>query len=193
MTAFVLGNGVSRQSIEVDLLIKLGTVYGCNALYRTHTPQVLVATDLPIATAIQESGYAHNNIFYTRKPLPGSGACRVPDRYRGSSSGPIALALAALDGHDRVYMLGFDMGPIAGRFNNVYAGTDFYKNPSADPTYTGNWQRQICQVAEDFPGMEIIRVAGDTTADVDVFNRMANIKSLPINEFVDRINNKKDL
>lgn len=193
MTAFVLGNGVSRNSIDVNQLIRLGTVYGCNALYRTHTPQVLVATDLPIATAIQESGYAHNNKFYTRKPQPGSGAHRVPDRYRGSSSGPIALALALLDGHKRVYMLGFDLGPVNDHFNNVYAGTDFYKKSNATPTYTGNWQRQIAQVSDDFPQAEIIRVVGETTAEIELFNRLANIKSLPICDFVDRINNIKDL
>ena len=78
MAAFVLGNGVSRNSIDVDVLIKLGPVYGCNALYRTHTPTVLVATDRPISEMIQESGYSKKNKFYTRRPLKNLGGMSVP-------------------------------------------------------------------------------------------------------------------
>ena len=99
MAAFVLGNGISRKHIEVDTLLKLGTVYGCNALYRTHTPHVLVSTDQPISTQIQESGYSAKNKFYTRRPINGLGAHRVPQPYFGFSSGPIATGIAAGDGH----------------------------------------------------------------------------------------------
>ena len=56
-TAFVLGNGVSRQHLSLAQLQRRGKIYGCNALYREFEPDVLVATDRPIATAIQESGY----------------------------------------------------------------------------------------------------------------------------------------
>jgi hypothetical protein len=123
-TAFVLGNGISRQGISLLQLQSLGKIYGCNGLHREFTPEVLVATDRPIATAIQESGYAKTNRFYTRKPLPDLGAKQVPGEYYGFSSGPIAVSLAARDGHDRVFLLGFDLGPTKeNRFNNLYAGT----------------------------------------------------------------------
>ena len=56
--AFVLGNGVSRQGIDLDLLKSLGTVYGCNAIYREFVPDVLISTDVPISEAIQRTGYA---------------------------------------------------------------------------------------------------------------------------------------
>ena len=94
MAAFVLGNGTSRGSIDVELLLKIAPVYGCNALYRTYTPTVLVSTDRPISQQIQESGYAKTNRFYTRRPLHNSGAQTVPREYFGFSSGPIATALA---------------------------------------------------------------------------------------------------
>ena len=105
MAAFVLGNGVSRKHIDVDTLLKLGTVYGCNALYRTHTPHVLVATDRPISTLIQESGYSSKNKFYTRRPIDGLGALAVPKKYFGFSSGPIATGIAGIAGHRNIYML----------------------------------------------------------------------------------------
>jgi hypothetical protein len=110
--AFVLGNGVSRLEVDLDVLKREGKVYGCNALYRTFTPDVLVSTDTPIATAIQQSGYPVQNRMYTRKPIAGLGAHRVPQTYFGYSSGPIAAALAAMDQNIAVYLVGFDMGPI---------------------------------------------------------------------------------
>ena len=58
MTAFVLGNGTSRQEITIDQLLHLGSVYACNGVYRTHTVTALVATDHPISKVIQESGYS---------------------------------------------------------------------------------------------------------------------------------------
>ncbi len=57
-TAFVLGNGRSRQAVDLLTLKQHGPIYACNAIYREFTPDVLVATDMPIATVIQESGYA---------------------------------------------------------------------------------------------------------------------------------------
>ena len=194
MTAFVLGNGISRQHIDVDILLKLGTVYGCNALYRTHTPHVLVSTDRPISTTIQESGYAHKNRFYTRRPSPGSGAQSVPKQYHGFSSGPIATGIACLDLNRRIYLLGFDMGPtVVGKFNNVYAGSEFYKSADANPTFTGNWIRQLSTVVRDFPSVEFIRVSGDTTADIPDFRSLTNLQSITIGDFVLRINTSKDL
>ena len=105
MAAFALGNGVSRQNIDVNYLLTLGPVYGCNALYRTHTPTVLVSTDRPISTQIQESGYSARNRFYTRRPLPNTGAREITARYRGFSSGPIAVSIACEDLNRRVYLL----------------------------------------------------------------------------------------
>ena len=118
--AFVLGNGVSRQHLNLAHLKNCGMIYGCNALYRSFTPDVLVATDKPIAEAIQNSGYAKEHCFYTRRPLPGLGAKQLLEQYRGYSSGPNAVGLAAHEQHHRIYLLGFDMGPINNLFNNIY-------------------------------------------------------------------------
>jgi hypothetical protein len=194
MAAFVLGNGVSRTHVSVDLLIGLSTVYGCNALYRTHTPHVLVSTDLAISTAVQESGYSAQHKFYTRRPIAGLGANRVPQPYFGFSSGPIAAGIAAQDGHKTIYLLGFDMGPnSAGQFNNIYAGTEFYKTADAPPTFSGNWVKQIVTVTKDFLNCQFVRVCGDTTAVVPELQNLRNLKSLPITRFVDLINTPESL
>jgi hypothetical protein len=184
-TAFVLGNGISRQGIDLNQLRQHGSIYGCNALYREFVPDVLVATDRPIATAIQESGYANLNQFYTRRPLDGLGAKTVPKPYFGYSSGPIATAVAAQDGHSKIYLLGFDMGPTENkRFNNMYAGTEFYKAVGAQPTFTGNWIKQLIQIAKDSAQTEFVRIYGSTTAHIGEFDKIANIKSVNLDQFV---------
>jgi hypothetical protein len=195
MAAFVLGNGVSRAAVDVDLLMRLGAVYGCNALYRTHAVTALVATDRPIAEAIQNSGYSLEHRFYTRRPLPNTGAQAVPRPYFGFSSGPIALALAAAENADsRVYLLGFDLGPTeSGRFNNVFADTEHYKPSAAAPTFTGNWIRQMVTVMRDHAGCQFLRVYGRTTAVITEFESVRNLERVEISEFLRRINTPKDL
>ena len=194
MAAFVLGNGISRQQVSVDRLLELGAVYGCNGLYRDHTPTVLVATDQPISRVIQESGYSQKHKFYTRRPLPNLGALEVPKQYFGYSSGPIAAGIAAMDGHFKIYLIGFDMGPNHhGKFNNVYAGTDNYKPVGSVPTYTGNWARQIVRIATDFPNCHLVRVHGDTTANIPEFDKVRNLDRLDMAAFLQRINKAKDL
>jgi hypothetical protein len=192
--AFVLGNGVSRLQVDIHLFKNYGKVYGCNALYREFTPDVLVATDRPIATEIQNSGYAKKNVFYTRRPLDGLGAKRVPDPYFGYSSGPLATAIAAQDGHKKIYMLGFDMGPTEHKqFNNIYAGTEFYKPANALPTFTGNWIKQIIRITGDFNQTKFYRICGTTTAQISELMSINNLQHQPLDTFLDRINNKKDL
>jgi len=192
--AFVLGNGISRQQVPLLVLQPLGPIYGCNGLYREFEPEALVATDRPIATHIQESGYAKNHRFYTRRPLPDSGAEKVPAEYFGYSSGPIAVSIAARDHHRTVYLLGFDMGPTAdNKFNNVYAGSQFYKATDAVPTYTGNWVKQIVRVIQDHPQTRFVRLCGPTTAKIAELGSLRNLQHMDIASFLDRINTKKDL
>jgi hypothetical protein len=188
-TAFVLGNGLSRTAVSAEWLSNYGKIYGCNALHREFTPDVLVATDKPIATHIQELGIPQQTRFYTRKPIAGSGALPLPHKYHGYSSGPNAVALAALDNHTSIYLLGFDLGPTtAQKFNNIYAGTEFYKPKDAIPTFFGNWAKQMCQIITDFPLTQFHRVYGETTAEIAEFRKLTNLEHLDTVTFLSRIN-----
>ena len=192
--AFVLGNGISRQAIDLTTLRPLGTVYGCNALSREFEPDVLVSTDTPISKHIQESGYSQQHVHYTRKPLSDLGARRIPQQYYGFSSGPAAVGIAATDRHRKIYLVGLDMGPTTtGQFNNVYASTEFYKKASATPTYTGNWVRQLTTIAREFPRTQFVRVQGATTSSIAELGNISNLVHMPLVDFIDRINNAKDL
>jgi hypothetical protein len=194
MAAFVLGNGVSREPVSVNQLLELGSVYGCNGLYRTHAITALVATDQPIAKLIQDSGYSKKHRFYTRRPLPNTGAVQIAKTYFGYSSGPIATSIAAADGHGKIYLLGFDMGPDNhGKFNNVYAGTEYYKAVGTAPTFTGNWVKQLAKIMTDYPARQFVRVYGDTTAKIAEFDNASNLQHITLATFLERINTRKDL
>ena len=192
--AFVLGNGTSRRNVNLNQLRQHGKIYGCNALYREFAPDVLIATDRPIATAIQESGYSTKHKFYTRRPLPNLGAQAIPKPYFGFSSGPVAASIAAMDGHRRIYLLGFDLGPSSENLiNNLYAGTEFYKPTTSTATFTGNWIKQLCQIAQDHKLTQFVRIFGPTTAEIEQFDQLPNFDRLDLRTLLDRINNKKDL
>ena len=63
---FCIGNGESRKSFNLDLLKPHGKIYGCNALYREYTPDILVSVDHGIMHEIYQSGYCYKNETWFR-------------------------------------------------------------------------------------------------------------------------------
>jgi hypothetical protein len=63
---FCIGNGESRKDFNLDLLKPHGKIYGCNALYRQYTPDVLVSVDHGIMHEIYQSGYCYKNETWFR-------------------------------------------------------------------------------------------------------------------------------
>ena len=63
---FVLGNGESRKDIDVELLKTKGKVWGCNAIYREHVIDGLIAVDPMLEHEIYRSGYCDHNKVYFR-------------------------------------------------------------------------------------------------------------------------------
>ena len=63
---FLIGNGESRIDFDLTQLRKYGKIYGCNALYRDFTPDVLVAVDQGISHEIYQSGYSKENEVWLR-------------------------------------------------------------------------------------------------------------------------------
>jgi hypothetical protein len=63
---FLIGNGESRKDFNLDLLKPHGKIYGCNAIYRQYTPDVLVSVDHGIMHEIYQSGYCYKNDTWFR-------------------------------------------------------------------------------------------------------------------------------
>jgi len=60
-TSFVLGNGLSRTSVNLTNLKSHGKVYGCNALYREYDPDYLVAVDVKMVLELNKNKYQQRN------------------------------------------------------------------------------------------------------------------------------------
>jgi len=180
MITFVLGNGESRQGLDLNKLKAIGNVYGCNALYREFVPDLLVAVDREITLEIIESGYSKHNLFYTRRAS--QNAKQLPKKYYGFSSGPAAIGLAASNGASQIFLLGFDFSGGKQSFNNLYAGSSCYKKIGATPTYSGNWKKQITSIVGEFPHTEFYRVIGECS-EKDFVVPHNNFQTISYSEF----------
>lgn len=161
--SFVLGNGTSRRDVDPTELKYRGTLYGCNALYRSCTPHYLIAVDTKMIKEISNAGYQlkhqvwSNPNKYTRS-IQG---LNLFNPNLGWSSGPTALNFASINGAKTIYILGFDyqgLGQKNELVNNIYAGTENYKREQDRATYFGNWQRQTSMVIKRNPSIRYIRV-----------------------------------
>jgi hypothetical protein len=63
---FLIGNGESRKGFDLNILKPFGRIYGCNAIYREFTPDVLVSVDHGIMHEIYHSGYCYKNETWFR-------------------------------------------------------------------------------------------------------------------------------
>ena len=63
---FCIGNGESRRSIDLRQLREHGKIYGCNALYRDFTPDVLCSVDHGMMHEIYHAGMAQKIDCYFR-------------------------------------------------------------------------------------------------------------------------------
>ena len=63
---FCIGNGESRKGFDLEKLRPHGKIYGCNAIYRDFTPDVLTAVDHGIMHEIYHAGMAQKIPCYFR-------------------------------------------------------------------------------------------------------------------------------
>lgn len=183
--AFVLGNGTSRQSINLDQLQTHGTIYGCNALYREFDPDYLIAVDTKMILEINKAGYQHSNEVWTNrnKAFDKMNGFNFFTTSKGWSSGPTALHLASEHNNNDIYILGFDYTGIDNKVNNIYADTWNYKKSHEKATYHGNWLRQTLITCQKFDKKRYIRVLGDDAFIPKEFQKLDNISHISIEEF----------
>jgi len=191
MVAYIAGNGESRRRICVRKVKEKGYLYGCNALYKEITPDVLVATDYDQAHTIQMTGYAKHNRFYTREPYANTGAKKLKMPYANWCSGANAIQLAIEDGHKELYIFGFDFGSNNGKFNNVYAGHEHYRKKNDEPIDGKNWFWQISILIKFNKTVKFNFVFGEESVQeyIDLLQNFENVKILSIRDFLIHINN----
>ena len=196
-TAFVLGNGESRRGIKIADLKQHGKVWACNGVYRSEEPDVLVAVDPKMLFEIAESDYPVKHEVWSNYNHQYDKNDKIRNHVQffrpslGWSSGPTALKMAAEQGFEHIYILGFDYeGHLANEknktrmFNNIFKDTRNYKNSKDSATFYGNWMNQTKNILKDFPKQQFYRVTPRSwfrPKDLEFNN---NFKHIDIEEFL---------
>jgi hypothetical protein len=198
-TAFVLGNGQSRKGIDIDDLKGKGTVFACNAVYRTHRPDFLIAVDPKMILEIAESDYMVHNKVYSNFNAQYNKHQKIMDHCNwfkpslGWSSGPTALKLACDRGFKEIYVLGFDYQGLAvdqkkNRFqlNNIFGDTRNYKKNHEEATFYGNWMNQTKRCLKDHPDVKFYRVIPDGWFKPTDLDRADNLEHPTTEQFLSK-------
>ena len=196
-TAFVLGNGESRKGIKISELQKHGTVFACNGVYRTDTPDFLIAVDPKMIYEIAESDYPakhqvwsnFNHQYNNNKKILNHMNWFKPSL--GWSSGPTALKMAADKAFEQIYILGFDyQGHSVNeknqqfKFNNIFKDTRNYKRSIDSATFYGNWMNQTKRVLRDYPKIKFHRVVTSDSFKPHDLEFAKNFNNVHIDQFV---------
>jgi hypothetical protein len=131
---FCIGNGKSRQKIDLQFLKKYGTIYGSNGLYRDFIPDKLVTCDPNMLKEIIESGYSKKNVVFTTEYGYGNILEKIPKEHKVSlvpfkkiypvNAGWMSIRLAYhFHPEHQIYMIGFDL---FGDRKNIYDDTPNY-------------------------------------------------------------------
>lgn len=170
MSTFVFGNGRSRLGFRIPQLAQLGTTVGCNAFYRDHMPDYLVAVDPPMIDEILAVDAHMDTKFYIESRH---------DQYWGRDyvnfvrpnfptatmdSGSLATIIAAENCSDPIFLIGFDYVSDTSFQNNVYTGTINYKEAHAHHVTQAtldSWHYRTQIAVMLYPEINFIRVVGN--------------------------------
>lgn len=124
--ALIIGNGESRKSYDLNLIGKVYTTFGCNALYREFEPDYLLCIDPAMQAEIETSDFPKDKLIVPPYDEQFEPARFNPNRPR-SNAGMNAMIEAIRLGYTDLYMIGFDFLYDDRRsVSNCYRGTNAY-------------------------------------------------------------------
>ena len=129
--AFIIGNGESRRSFDLNDIKSVAPIFGCNAIYRDFSPDWLVAVDEGVIDEISSSNFP---IEYTLFPRSKAEEYEPADmhpgrnRYPRNNSGMYAMQRAIEKDYNVLLCLGFDflINDSYLSCTNLFAGTKNY-------------------------------------------------------------------
>ena len=199
--AFVLGNGESRKGIQIEDLKQHGTIFACNGVYRTDTPDFLIAVDPKMIHEIAESDYPIKHQVWSNFNAQYNKNQKILDHIKwlqpslGWSSGPTALRMACDKGFKEIYILGFDYQGHTDakksnrhKFNNLFKDTRNYKRGTDDSTFYGNWMNQTKRCLQDFKNTKFHRIIPKGWFNPKDLKWNENLKTLTLEEFREKFN-----
>jgi hypothetical protein len=184
--ALVIGNGKSRLQFDLNQLQQLFTTYGCNALYRDHVPDNLVAVDpnmiyeiLKNEVYLKAQLYIQGHSHFDNHELRSHYKIIHYGYKEGYDSGNSAILVACQKGHKNIYMVGIDYTT-----NNVYSNTQNYNSQSHN-SLPPVWQTRLTRIMNQYKDVNFIRVNGnDYTPNIDT----DNFSNISVEQFKEIIN-----
>jgi|694.fasta_scaffold19651_10 hypothetical protein len=205
--AVVVGNGVTRLDFNLNLFLAARNTtdwgersgwkppinnagrfntYGCNALYRNYQPDFLITTGAEMIAELANSEYCDNNVVYANKQA----VTNYPGKFHYVpqdpqwNSGAVATYIAAFDGHQKVFMIGFDGADSADSSYNVYAGTNAYPQ-APDSLLEDYWELSMAEVFKAYPDTSFVRVAPTKSFRTpEAWKYCLNYRSIDFRQFV---------
>jgi hypothetical protein len=181
--------------MELNLLInhKAGVLgskamqtYGCNAVYRDAEPTFLVSTTDAMCDELANSGYCDDHIVYANSTnvLKYPGKFYLIPQDLQTNAGAIASYLACFDGHETVYLIGFDGQTTSNYNNNIYAGTQSYQSEDThvQDDYYVNSQYRVMSTYNDVEFVFVFPTASWYIPDS--WKGLANVRQLDWRGFV---------
>ena len=180
-TAFIIGNGRSREGIDLEKL--QGVTIGCNALYRDFFPTCLFAIDGRMVKEIKDSSFPAER-FWARS---GRTSKMNEIKYKGSNSGVVAFRHAVNWGFGRIVMLGIDLRSDAtGAVNNIYTGSNNYPKETVKSPKFQRWITQYeSALKEAKPYQQFERIIHPTHSNLlEEWTIKYNLKNIPVEKFI---------
>lgn len=195
MNVFVLGNGESRLQFSLKKLKRYGKTYGCNAIYRDFSPDVLLSIDRHMVNEIIDAGYheAHTCYFANddrANRIPDD--CLVGEYGKTQYCGPTAIRLAIKNESPiRVFMIGFDI--IDKKWSNVYCGTNGYEDHREEAkkvvasggvvVHNQLTLTQLLDIFHQYNQVQFIKVMDKNKFQYSLWSNVHNLKYMPAKSF----------
>ena len=170
----MIGNGESRNAVDLALFSKDYITIGCNALHRDIEVDNLVCCDRRMVEEAVISKNTSNTVIWVRPDwfnyfrkirkdkrihcvpnLPYEGSQKI-DQPLHWGSGPYAVLTAAENGYETVMLLGFDLYGVNNKVNNIYKGSQNYSDPTSQAVDPAYWIYQISKVFSCYSTTEFI-------------------------------------
>ena len=161
--------------------------YGCNAIYRNYKLDFVACNGDGIIKEIAESKLDKSQtLFYSNSKYlelyPGK--FNFLPQNPAFNSGATAAYMAAFDGHQKVFMLGFDGIDTPNNTYNIFAGTVNYPPRDADLNEEF-WNRSLNIVMETYSDTEFIRVCPTKRfRQPDMWRNNLNYRQIDFRQFV---------
>lgn len=170
-SVFVIGNGESRNNLNLNSLKINNILVGCNALHRDIIVDHLVCCDRRMVEEAVANPTTKSTTIYVRQdwfkyyrkiqknkniqlvpPLPYQGEHKI-DRPEHWGSGGYAVLVAA-NLSKEVSLIGFDLYSKNNKVNNVYKNTKNYSKDDAQAVDYSFWIYQTAKIFQYYPNVK---------------------------------------